>query len=377
MFDCRLIICDMIPVEDDMNNQRPILIVTFCILTFFHALGCKAPKYSEGLYAELQTNKGLIVLRLEFEKTPATVMNFVGLTEGTIENDVFPLETPYFDGTVFHRVVPGHVIQAGAPAGGKAQSPGYTIPNEIHSDLGHGRAGMLGMANSGPHTNGSQFYITLGDRSYLDGDYTVFGEVVEGMDVVEAVVQGDTVEKVSIVRVGRQARAFRVDTASFQSAVEKLKKQVEDRQARRREEEWAHIESTWPDLAPAGEGIFSQILDEGTGSPSVPGTKLRIQYSGQKLLGDGFNSSAEAGLPKGDGPAEEFDYVAGETRLNPGLDRIISQMKKGERRLVVLLPEAAYGDSGFYARQVPGQPRFVISPGTALVYEIEILDPGN
>ena len=121
-------------------------------------------------------------------------------TQTTIENKALPSGTPCVDGTVFHRVVPGHVIQAGQ-AKAIVTAPGYTFPNEIDSSLSHGRAGMLGMANGGPHTNSSQFYITLGDRSYLDGNYTVFGHVVRGMDVVNAIVQGDSVETIRIVRV--------------------------------------------------------------------------------------------------------------------------------------------------------------------------------
>ena len=126
---------------------------------------CSPPKYPDGLYAELLTNKGLIVLELEYTRTSMTVANFVGLAEGRIKNTAFPDKTPYYNGTEFHRVVPGHVIQAGSPSQGGNGSPGYTFPNEIHPDLGHGIAGMLGMANAGPHTNGSQFYITLGDRA--------------------------------------------------------------------------------------------------------------------------------------------------------------------------------------------------------------------
>src|SRR5436853_3780320 len=118
--------------------------------------------YPDGLYAEVKTNKGLIVLQLEFEKTPMTVANFVGLAEGAIENKSLPLGTPFFDGTVFHRVVPGHVIQAGQ-AKAAVTAPGYTFPNEIDSSLSHGRAGMLGMADGGPHTNAEQLYIQLGD----------------------------------------------------------------------------------------------------------------------------------------------------------------------------------------------------------------------
>ena len=174
----------------------------------------KKPKYPDGLYAEVTTNKGLIVLQLEFEKTPMTVSNFVGLAEGTISNTALPPVSPYFTGTRFHRVVPGHVIQCGIPSGA-TQGPGYQFPNEIVlPDLGHGKAGMVTMANGGWHTNGSQWCITLGDRSYLDGDYTVFGHVIKGMEVVMAIVQGDEIQKIQIVRVGVAATAFHTITVN-------------------------------------------------------------------------------------------------------------------------------------------------------------------
>src|SRR6185295_8481977 len=145
----------------------------------------------DGLYAEIRTSKGLIVARLEPELTPMTVANFVGLAEGTIANAAFDPGRPFFDGTVYHRVVPGHVIQTGVPQSDRARGPGYAFPNEIHARLSHNHAGALNMANSGPHTNGAQFCIMLGDRSYLDGNYTVFGEVVEGLDVVMKIARGD------------------------------------------------------------------------------------------------------------------------------------------------------------------------------------------
>ena len=150
--------------------------------------------YPPGLYAELTTPKGVIVVSLAFGRVPMTVANFVGLAEGTIENQVFPLGTPFYNGTRFHRVAPGHVVQAGRPVSDEVTTPGYSLPNEIHPTLRHDKAGMVGLANGGPHTGKSQFYITLGDRSYLDGDYTVFGEVFRGMDVVREIVPEDPIE---------------------------------------------------------------------------------------------------------------------------------------------------------------------------------------
>jgi len=196
-------------------NISRFTLFSLVIISLWAGFCCSNAHYPEGLYAELHTNKGLIVLSLAYEKTPMTVANFVGLAEGTLKNDALSEGVPYFDGSKFHRVVPGHVIQAGAPNTDGDNSLGYMFPNEIHPELSHNHAGILGMANGGPHTNGSQFYITLGDRSYLDGDYTVFGEVIEGMDVVFAIIQDDVIENIKIVRSGRIARQFSADTETF------------------------------------------------------------------------------------------------------------------------------------------------------------------
>lgn len=141
----------------------------------------------------------------------------MGLAEGTISNSAFDPGRPFYDGTSFHRVEPGHVIQTGIPQSDRARNPGYTFPNEIHAKLSHNHAGALNMANSGPNTNTAQFCIMLGDRSYLDGDYSVFGEVVEGLDVVMRIERGDGLESVRIARVGTKAQSFHPTTESFRA----------------------------------------------------------------------------------------------------------------------------------------------------------------
>ncbi|MDH4195955.1 MAG: peptidylprolyl isomerase [Candidatus Aminicenantes bacterium] len=337
-------------------------------------LSCAGPKYPDGLYAELATSKGLIVLRLEFERTPLTVASFVGLAEGRVANDALPLGTPYFDGTVFHRVVPGHVIQAGIPKNGRAEGPGYEFPNEIDASLGHGRAGMAGMANSGPHTNGSQFYITLGDRSYLDGDYTVFGEVVEGLDVVQAVVQGDDVRTVRIVRVGRAARSFRPETTSFRKTLEEAWASTRRQEEEKKKLEASLIAGTWPQATVLANGVRVIILRAASGPGSRPGSILKAAYVGKTLAGIPFVSTADEGQPEFGERPEPFDFVVGSTRITPGLDEVLAGMRKGEKKLVIVPAALAYGSQGFYARQKSGQKRFHISPHTTLVYEVEILD---
>jgi len=358
----------------NMKKAACMLVLMFGAIALAHLWGQSKPaSLPDGLYAELKTNKGLIVLRLEFEKTPMTAANFVGLAEGTIANKALPPGRPYFDGSVFHRVVPGHVIQAGKPGGTILDGPGYEIPNEIVPGLGHGRAGMLGMANSGPHTAGSQFYITLGDRSYLDGDYTVFGEVESGLDVVNSIVLGDVVEKMTILRLGAKAQGFKADNTTFERLVNETKARVEKLEKEKEAREAKIIKERWPLAVALKPGLAFQVERQEAGEPSPVGTEITVRYCGQTLDGKRFVSATDGKPGFGETP-EPFAYTLGTTTVVPGIDAVLSLMKKGEKRLVILSPEFAYGRSGFYSKPEPGKKRFVISPNTTLVYEIEI-DP--
>ena len=178
-------------------------------------------KLPDGVYAEMDTSKGKIVLRLEYEKTPLTVANFVGLAEGTkyySKDGGSPKaqNQPFYDGLTVHRVIPNFMIQGGDPQGSGRGGPGYQFRNEIDSSLKHDKKGILSMANAGPDTNGSQFFITHKDTPWLDGKHTAFGQVVEGQNVVDSIANGDTIKSVKILRVGDKAKAFKGDEADFQ-----------------------------------------------------------------------------------------------------------------------------------------------------------------
>ena len=354
---------------EQRHMRQLILLMGICGVALAACSG--GDRYGEGLFAELETDKGLIVLQLEFERAPMTTANFVGLAEGRITNDALPAGEPYFEGSEFHRVVPGHVIQAGAPDVEGKSGPGYTIPNEIHPDLGHGEAGMLGMANGGPHTNGSQFYITLGDRSYLDGDYTVFGRVVQGMDAVFAIEQADVIRSVTIVRAGKKARAFRADEEAFRSLAAAVETQVKREEEHKKREEESLIGSRWPEAEVTDSGLHQLVVQAGSGPKPSPGSKLELIYSGQTLAGRAFGSAAD-GAPQAVGQAVPFVYEPGVTRLIPALRDTVEDLREGERRVLIIPPALAYGMRGFYAPEKEGEPRFVISPGTTLVIEITL-----
>lgn len=306
-----------------------------------------------GLYAVMETSKGTIVLALEFEKAPLTVANFVGLAEGSIDSILNG--APYFDGLTFHRVIDDFMIQSGDPKGDGTGGPGYTFPDEFHPQLRHSGPGILSMANRGANTNGSQFFITHTATPWLDDRHAVFGRVVEGMEVVNAVKQGDRIIRVSIIRKGAAALGFQVSPKSFNKLIEEAGERQEQLAAEKRRADMDLIESRWPDAQKTRSGMSYVVIRRGSGGKKPGnGAVVKVHYQGSLLNGAVFDSSTGG---------DPVVFRIGE--VIEGWNLTLKEMTKGEKRLVIIPPELAYGSQGY-----PG----IIPPNSFLVFEIELIE---
>lgn len=305
----------------------------------------QARNLGDGLYAEIETRHGEILLQLEFERAPLTVANFVGLAEGTI--DYRGGSGPYYDGLTFHRVVENFMIQGGDPEGSGRGGPGYSFRDEIVPELRHDQPGTLSMANSGPDTNGSQFFITYGPTPHLDGRHAVFGRVVEGQQVVNAVVQGDQIEHVRIVRVGSDAEAFRPDQARFDE-LSQAAEVASDLNLQ------SLIEAAVPNAQQSASGLRFTITQPGTGTTkAATASEVTVHYVGKFLDGTVFDSSRARNEPA----------VFDPERVIPGFRESLLDMQVGEMRTVVIPPELGYGSTG--SGPIP--------PNSYLIFEIELI----
>jgi peptidyl-prolyl cis-trans isomerase A (cyclophilin A) len=316
---------------------------------------CGTGGLKDGMYATIDTSSGKITVQLEFEKTPLTVCNFVGLAEGTLDATK---GKKFYDGLKFHRVVKDFMIQGGDPNGDGTGGPGYQFPDEFDPSLRHDKPGILSMANAGAGTNGSQFFITHVATPWLDDHHTIFGQVVKGQEVVNAVKEGDKIKSIRIIRIGAAAKAFK----SNQKAFDALKKQVDDKEAEKVKEQkvkdLAAIGQKWPNLTNGQNGLLYSILKKGTGPKPIKGDKTVINYKGMFISGEVFDATELHG-------GKPLEIQAGLGQVIPGWDQTLMEMAKGEKRLVVIPPELAYGTRGAGG----------VIPGNAfLVFEMELVD---
>lgn len=306
---------------------------------------------TEGIYAVIYTQKGTLTLQLHYEKTPGTVGNFVGLAEGNLVNEVKQTGTPYYDGLNFHRVIPDFMVQGGCPQGSGVGGPGYQFDDEIDSGLRHNKAGILSMANAGPGTNGSQFFITHVPTPWLDGKHTVFGCVVEGQEIVDSIEQGDTIDKIEILRIGKDAQNWNA-VAAFNSFNQKTQKRIDAQKAKQAKE----LHKVSAGFKQMDSGLRYQIIQEGTGQQPVAGQTVSVHYKGQLLDGTVFDSSYKRQKP--------LDFVLGQGQVIPGWDEGVSLLKVGDKARFVIPSDLAYGSRGAGG---------VIPPNAALIFDVELV----
>ncbi len=307
----------------------------------------------EGIYAKIKTNKGDILAKLEHEKTPGTVANFIALTEGNHPEVAEAHQNKkYYDGLTFHRVIDNFMIQGGDPTGTGAGGPGYKFDDEIHPDLKHDSPGTLSMANAGPGTNGSQFFITHEATPWLDGKHTVFGKVVEGQDVVNKIAQGDQMEKVEIIRVGEAAQKFDApaDFTKFNNA-------KEERIRKAKEAAEANLNKLAEGFDKTASGLRYKITHKsGSGKKPVKGKNVAVHYVGKLPDGTVFDNSYGRGEP--------IEFPIGIGYVIPGWDEGIQLLEEGDKATFVIPSYLAYGEAGAGG---------VIPPNADLIFDVELV----
>ena len=305
----------------------------------------------DGIYAKFNTSKGEILVKLTYDKTPGTVGNFVALAEGKMENSAKPIGEAYYDGLKFHRVIPDFMIQGGCPLGTGTGDPGYKFDDEFHPDLIHDAPGVLSMANAGPGTNGSQFFITHIATPWLDNKHTVFGRVEAGQEVVDAIAQSDMIESLEIVRVGNDAENWDAVNAfkTFESSREQRLAEEKAKKAKELDKVAAGFDET-------ESGLRYKIIQKGSGAKAESGQMVSVHYEGSLLNGQVFDSSYKRNEP--------IDFKLGVGQVIPGWDEGIALLQIGDKARFVIPSNLAYGSAGAGG---------VIPPDATLIFDVELM----
>lgn len=324
-------------------------------------------KPSEGIFAEMETSKGKILIQLEYQKTPVTVANFISLAEGTNTQVAEKYKgKPFYDGLKFHRVISvtngdgqDFMIQGGDPEGTGMGGPGYAFKDEI-TDAKFDRAGILAMANSGPKTNGSQFFITHVPTSWLNGKHTIFGYVVEGQDVVNKTLKNDIIKKLTILRKGKAAQEFnaaKVFSDYYTNKLQEDKIQTEKENAERATLNAAALKE-FENGKTTASGLKYIVIKEGTGAMPTATSNVKVHYTGMLTNGKIFDSSVQRGEP--------IDF--GLNQVIKGWTEGVQLMKEGAKYKFYIPYQLAYGDRAM------GN---VIPAKSDLIFEVELLKINN
>ncbi len=349
---------------------------------------CKSAKYDkldDGLYADIQTTKGDILMRLEYKNIPITASNFITLAEGTngFVDDKFKGK-PFYDGLKFHRVVDDFIIQGGDPRGNGTGGPGYIFEDEFPMDedgnliLSHDSAGILSMANGGPDGNGSQFFITHKEAKFLDGIHTVFGHVVIGQEVVDSIKKNDIINKIEILRVGKDAKNFDA-VLVFKNYFEKIENEqkiLQEKKSKKKAEFLQFVKDNEANAKVLPSGLKIITVKKGSDVKPVTGSKVMVYYAGYFTTGDLFDSNVREITQLHDKYDRRRDKMGGykpasmtygpDAQLIAGFKEGLQHMNYGDKVLLMIPSHLAYGEQGS---------RGIIPPNADLLFELEILEP--
>jgi len=326
----------------------------------------KYPNLVEGIYAEFQTTQGEILVKFHDKEAPVTVANFVGLAEGKIKNTAKKEGEPFYNGTVFHRIIKNFMIQGGDPKGTGMGDPGYKFDDEIN-DLKHTKKGILSMANSGPNSNGSQFFITEVATPWLDGKHTIFGEVVQGLEIVDCLsnvktgsqdkpIETQNLITVAVFTVGNEYKNYDAATY-FNEHKDKIKANNQLKIEQMKAEAAKKMEVLKAEMQTTTSGLKYKITQATEGANPAKGANVKVHYKGMLEDGTVFDSSYNRGQP--------LAFSVGIGQVIAGWDEGILLLKKGEKATFWIPSDLAYG-----ARGAGG----VIPPNANLIFEVELVD---
>ncbi|MES2575707.1 MAG: peptidylprolyl isomerase [Bacteroidota bacterium] len=366
--------------------QKSILFLFILTASLYSCKKEKSNNLPDGLYAQIETNKGDIILQLDYEKAPVTVANFVTLAEG--KNEFVTNENlknkPFYDGLKFHRVIADFMIQGGDPLGTGSGDTGYKFKDEI-TDERFDKGGVLAMANSGPATNSSQFFITHLETPWLDGKHTIFGHVVQkGMEVVNKIVQDDYINKIIIIRNGEAAKKFDAvktfqDYFALETENQKNKIAIEEAANAKYkivyEQKANSLSALKTKSTKTPSGLQYVITKKAGGKKPSKGANVYIQYAGFLENGILFDSCIGE-VAKAFGKYDEnraaqngyqpMPFVAGQKEgLIPGFIEGLEKLSFGDKATIFIPSNLAYGEAGAGV---------VIPPNANIIFEIELLE---